>query len=162
MIIRSKIDIMPYITPDKIQSITIAAITRSSLKTCPPYTKRYPKPALLERYSPMITPTQAIPKLIFKVATKFGSVAGKTSLVMIWNLLAPIDFNSIIFSSDTPKYPLSRLIVVITTQIKIPIVTIAFVPIPTQIMINGPKAIFGKLFKTTRYGSNTRLNGVIK
>lgn len=83
IIMRSKIDIMPYIIPDKMQSITIAVITKSSLKICPPYTKRYPRPALLDKYSPMITPTQAMPKLIFRVATKLGRVAGKISLVRI-------------------------------------------------------------------------------
>jgi len=35
--------------------------------------------------------------------------------------------------------------------------TIAFVPAPNQIMISGPSAIFGRLFKTTIYGSRTFL-----
>lgn len=37
---------------------------------------------------------------------------------------------------------------------------IAGIPAPTQIIITGPKAIFGKLFKTTRNGSETlEMNG---
>ena len=48
--------------------------------------------------------------------------------------------------------------VVITTQISTHIVTIAFVPAPTQIIISGPRAILGRLFKTTIYGSKTFLN----
>ena len=52
--------------------------------------------------------------------------------------------------------------IVITTQIKMPIATIAFVPTPTQMMMRGPSAIFGKLLSTTKYGSSTRLIGVIK
>ena len=51
---------------------------------------------------------------------------------------------------------------VITTQINTPIVTIDFVPTPTQMMINGPRAIFGKLFKITKYGSKTRLANFVE
>ena len=101
----------------------------------------------------MITPTQAIPKLIFSVAIKFGIVAGMISFVKIWNLFAPMDFNSMIFSLETFKNPFNRFMVVITTQISIPIVTIAFVPIPTQMIMSGPRAIFGSEFKITKYGS---------
>lgn len=52
--------------------------------------------------------------------------------------------------------------VAITTQIKIPIVTMAFVPIPTQIIMSGPRAIFGKLFKMMIYGSKTLFSGEIE
>ena len=45
---------------------------------------------------------------------------------------------------------------------RIPIVTIAFVPIPTQMMMSGPREIFGRLFKITRYGSRTLRSGFIK
>ena len=47
-------------------------------------------------------------------------------------------------------------------QIKIPIITIAFVPVPIQTMISGPKAILGRLFNTIKYGSKTRLAEGIK
>ena len=72
------------------------------------------------------------------------------SFVRIWYLFAPIDFSNITFSLDTLKNPFNKFIVVITTQIKIPIVTIAFVPIPTQIIMRGPSAIFGKEFRITK------------
>ena len=40
-------------------------------------------------------------------------------------------------------------------EIASPIVTIAPIPAPTQIIMTGPSATFGKLFKTTKYGSDT-------
>lgn len=43
-----------------------------------------------------------------------------------------------------------------------PIVTMAFVPTPTHIMMRGPSAIFGKLLSTIRYGSKILRIGVIK
>ena len=42
------------------------------------------------------------------------------------------------------------VITVTITVISTAITTIAVLPLPNQIIISGPSAIFGKLFKTTR------------
>ena len=153
---------MDRIKADKMHKIAMAVITKSNLNICPPYTRRYPSPALLDKYSPIITPTHAIPKLIFRVATKFGRVAGNMSFENIWNLFAPIVCINMIFSFGISRYPFNKFIVVMTTQINIPIVTIALVPTPTQMIIKGPRDIFGSEFKTTKYGSKTFRSGVIR
>ena len=44
-------------------------------------------------------------------------------------------------------------IIVIMIVIKIQITTILCIPAPTQIIITGPSAIFGREFSTTMYGS---------
>ena len=48
-------------------------------------------------------------------------------------------------------------IMVMIIIIKISIVTIDDVPTPTQMIIIGPSAIFGREFRTTMYGSRIRL-----
>ena len=53
------------------------------------------------------------------------------------------------------RKPLSILMVVITTEISTAMVIIAPFPVPAHIMIMGPRAILGRLFSTTTYGSNT-------
>ena len=103
-----------------------------------------------------------MPRLIFKTAIKLGKLLGIISFCIICHLLAPIVFNSVIFDTSVSKYPLSKEMVVTIMQIKIPMVTMALVPAPIQIIISGPSAIFGKLFKITRYGSSTlRVKGNI-
>ncbi len=42
-----------------------------------------------------------------------------------------------------------------TVAIDIAITIIAGIPAPTQIMITGPNAVLGRLFKTTKKGSDT-------
>ena len=42
-----------------------------------------------------------------------------------------------------------------------PIVTIAFVPIPTHMIMSGPSAILGKEFRIMIYGSRTFFSGGI-
>ena len=145
-----------YIIPAIKHSRTVLAITRSRLNICPPYTIRYPSPALLTKYSPIIVPTQVKPTLIFSTLINSHNEFGKTNLVSIWNLLAPILLSSIILFWSHPLNAFSIDNVVITTIISISIATIDFVPTPIQIINTGPKAILGRLFSTTRYGSSMR------
>lgn len=49
-----------------IANIITPVITKSSWNTCPPYTIKYPKPALDTKNSPVITPTNDNPIFTFK------------------------------------------------------------------------------------------------
>lgn len=87
-----------YIPAANTHRIAVAAMTRSSLKTWPPYTIRYPKPAFDTMYSPIMEPIQAMPTHIFSIPINCGIAEGMTSFVKICSLLAPIDrSNSILF-----------------------------------------------------------------
>ena len=82
---------------------------------------------------------------------------GKTSLVNVWNFVAPSDFNSKILFLSVAKNPFSIVIIVTIIVIIIAINTIDLVPAPNHTIIIGPNAILGKLFKITIYGSITPL-----
>ena len=147
---RSKRVTAAYISAARIQRINTALMTRSNLKTCPPYTIRYPIPALETMYSPMMEPIQAIPTLIFSMEIKLGSEDGTTSFVKICNLEAPMDFKrSSLFSSVDIK-PFSIFSIATIRPISTVMKTIALLPVPHQIMISGPSAILGRAFSTTK------------
>ena len=130
-------------------------ITRSSWKICPPKIIRYPNPAPDTRYSPIIVPTHASPTLTFNTEIIFVREPGRMSLYSIWNLLAPMDFSRRILFLSHAKKPLRKPIIATIMHIKKVMTIIGLVPIPTQMMIRGPRAIFGRLLRTTIYGSST-------
>ena len=61
----------------------------------------------------------------------------------------------LIFSLSVFRNPLSISKIVTITDIARAITIIALIPAPTQIIIIGPKATLGKLFNTTKKGSDT-------
>ena len=79
-----------YINPATTPSIITLAITKSNLNTCPPYTIKYPKPALDTKNSPEMTPTKESPILTFKELIKVEILAGITIFVNIctvWSII---------------------------------------------------------------------------
>lgn len=60
-----------------------------------------------------------------------------------------------IFSLSVFKKPCNISKIVTIKDIAKAMTIIAFVPDPTQIIIIGPNATFGRLFNTTKNGSNT-------
>ena len=138
-----------------LRNIITLVITKSNWNTCPPYTIKYPSPAFDTRNSPDITPTKDKPKLIFNELINVVIFAGITILVNNCILFAPNVFAILIFSLSvlTKPFEISRIVTI--NDIAIPIVIIAKVPAPTQIIIIGPSATFGRLFNTTKNGSVT-------
>lgn len=94
---------------------------------------RKPRPSLATRNSPIITPTQDRPTLIFRAETKVGIDAGKIKFVRIWLFLAPKVFNNFILSSSTSLKPFKTDIIVTTTEISRAITIIAVIPLATNI-----------------------------
>ena len=82
-----------------------------------------------------------------------GSDEGTTSFLKICHLLAPIDFKSSILFSSVAIKPFSIFKIATISPIRIVMNTMGLLPVPHQMMIKGPSAIFGSAFKTTRYGS---------
>ena len=62
-----------------------------------------------------------------------------------------------IFPLSEERNPFSIVIIVTIIVIITVIKTIDFVPLPNQTIIIGPKAIFGREFRTIIYGSDIRL-----
>ena len=113
-------------------------------------------PALDTIYSPIIEPIQAIPTLIFSIEIKFGKDDGMTSLVKICSFVAPIDCNRSNLFLSVAINPLNIFKMATISPIKTVINTMALLPVPHQIIISGPRAILGKAFNTTKYGSLMR------
>ena len=86
---------------------------------------------------------------------KVDRFAGMTILVKICNLLAPKVLAIFIFSLSVFIKPCKISKMVTIREIARAITMIACVPEPTQIIIIGPRATFGKLFNTTKNGSKT-------
>lgn len=78
---------------------------------------------------------------------------GRMSFQKIWNLFACIDFISKILSLSHDRKAFIIEMVVMTMQMRTHIVMIAVAPEPTQRIMIGPRATFGKLFKIMMYGS---------
>lgn len=76
--------------------------------------------------------------------------AGIIRWVKIWILLAPKVFNNFTLSSSTSWNPAKTLMIVTTMDINKAIITMAFIPLPTQNIIIGAKATLGKAFNTTK------------
>ena len=62
--------------------------------------------------------------------------------------------------SSVAENPPSMVSVVTITVMRTVITIIDLSPLPNQIIITGPSAIFGRLFSTTIYGSAIFLRGV--
>ena len=139
-----------YIIAASTQRINTALITKSSLNTWPPYTIRYPIPALETMYSPIIEPIQAIPTLIFNMEMKLGKEEGMTSFVKICNFDAPMDFKRRSLFSSVVINPFNIFRIATIKPMSMVINTIALLPVPHHIMISGPRAILGNAFKTTK------------
>lgn len=103
------------------QSITMLAMTKSSLNTWLPYTIRYPSPARETRYSPTMTPTQLMPTLILRALMIVGTDAGSTTIVSICSLVAPSVLMRSCFSPVISSKPASTVITVTTRDISRPI-----------------------------------------
>jgi len=144
-----------YIIAATIARIITLVITRSSWNTCPPYTIKYPRPALETKNSPDITPTSDNPILTLSEFIKVEMFAGITIFVNTCNLVALNVFA--IFSNSLSvfinPFRISRTVTI--SEIANAINIIAPIPAPTHIIITGPSAILGKLFKTTKNGSAT-------
>ena len=80
---------------------------------------------------------------------------GITIFVSIWNLLALKVFAILIFSLSVSIKPCKISSIVTIKEIASAITIIELVPEPTQIIITGPRATLGKLFRTTKNGSKT-------
>ena len=137
-------------------SASTLAMTRSILKTWPPYTIKYPSPARETRNSPAMTPTSDRPMLTFSESNRVGTLYGSTILQKIWLWVAPKVRAMRMAPGSVSRKPLSISSTVTTSEIAIAIKTMARVPAPARMMITGPRAIFGRLLSTTRYGSLTR------
>ena len=130
-------------------------ITKSNLKTCPPYTIKYPKPAFDTKNSPDITPTKESPIFTFNEFMNVPIFAGITIFVSNCNLVQLKVLAILIISLSVFRYPFNISNIVTISEIAIAITIIAGFPEPTQMIIIGPNATFGKLFNTTKYGSAT-------
>lgn len=108
------------------------------------------------RNSPAMTPTSDNPMLIFSELNSVAMLDGSTIFTNIWNRFAPKVRAICIRSRSVPRKPLSISSTVTIIEMASAMTIIAFIPAPTQIIITGPSAIFGRLFSTTRYGSITR------
>lgn len=86
----------------------------------------------------MITPTKDNPIFTFKELKKVEILAGITILVRICNLLALNVLAILINSLSVFKKPFSISNTVTIKEMAIPIVTIAPIPAPTQMIITGP------------------------
>ncbi len=81
--------------------------------------------------------------------------AGITILVKIWNLFALKVLAILIISLSVLIKPFKILRIVTINEIARAITIIELVPAPTQMIIIGPNATFGKLFNITKNGSKT-------
>ena len=72
-----------YIPPARMHKIIVDSITKSSLKTAPPYIMRYPRPAPETKYSPIIVPTQESPIVTFSADINSPTDEGIISFVSI-------------------------------------------------------------------------------
>ena len=79
-------------------------------------------------------------------------------MVRICRFVAPIDFKRSNLFSSVDKKPFNILSMATIRPIKMVIKIMALLPVPNQIIIKGPSAIFGRAFNTTKYGSEIRLN----
>ena len=131
------------------QRMTVAAITRSSLNTCPPYTMRYPSPARETMYSPMMEPIQLMPTATLSMETKAGREDGRTSFTRICALFAPIDRRSSTLPSSAERKAESMCRMTRMTVTRMVMKTMARLPVPHQMMMSGPKAILGSALRTT-------------
>ena len=86
---------------------------------------------------------------------KVDLLAGIIILVSICNLFALNVLAIFINSLSVLLNPFNISSIVTINEIISAITIIAGIPAPTQIIITGPKAILGKLFKTTKNGSDT-------
>jgi len=97
----------------------------------------------------MIDPIQAMPTFTFSMEIKEASDAGITSLRKIWNLLAPMERSRrILFLSVATNAASMCMIATISPTMTV-INRMALLPVPNQMMISGPSAIFGRAFRTT-------------
>ena len=92
---------------------------------------------------------------IFKELIKVEIFAGITILVKIWNLFALKVLAILIISLSVLIKPFKILRIVTINEIARAITIIELVPAPTQMIIIGPNATFGKLFNITKNGSKT-------
>lgn len=93
--------------------------------------------------------------MIFKEFIKVEILAGITTLVNSCNLVAPNVLAILIFSLSVFMKPCKMSRIVTIREIARAMTIIAEVPEPTQIIIIGPRATFGRLFNTTKNGSKT-------
>ena len=124
--------------PATIPNIITLVITKSNLKTCPPYTIKYPKPAFETKNSPDITPTRERPIFTFREFINVLIFAGIIIFVSNCNLVQLKDFAILIISLSVFKNPFKISNIVTIKEIAIAITIIAEVPEPTHIIIIGP------------------------
>ena len=103
----------------------------------------------------MIEPIHAMPTATFSMEIKAASEEGITSFLRIWNFVAPIERRSRILLGSVARNAESMCMMTTMIPTAIAINTIAFDPVPNQMMMSGPSAILGSAFKTTMYGSST-------
>ena len=97
-----------------------------------------------------MTPTSDRPMLIFRELKRVVRLEGKTIFCKICIRLAPKVRAILIFSGSVARKPLSISSTVTISEMARAMTMMAWVPAPTQMMITGPKAIFGRLLSTTR------------
>ncbi len=97
----------------------------------------------------MIEPIHAMPTATFSIEINAASDEGITSFLKIWNFVAPIERRSRILFGSVDRNAESMCMMTTISPTAIAIKTIAFDPVPNQMMIRGPSAILGSAFKTT-------------
>ena len=128
----------------------IDVITRFKLNTCEPYVIIYPKPCFDTKSSPIITPISDRLIFILRVFTKLGMLPLKMSFANIVIFDAPNDFIRVIFDGSVLIKELYILIIVVNTAIRRAINMIDLTFAPTQIIISGPREIFGSELSTVK------------
>lgn len=120
-------------------NIITHVITKSSWNTWLPYTIKYPNPAFDTKNSPVITPTNDNPIFTFNELKNVEILAGIMILVSVCNLFALNVFAIFISSLSVFKNPFNISSIVTIRDIASPIVIMAPIPAPTQIIIIGPQ-----------------------
>ena len=111
---------------------------------------RYPSPALETKNSPAITPTRERPMLIFREPKRVPMLLGRTIFRKIWLLVAPKVAAMRMASRSVRRKPPSISKTVTIREIASAIKMMASVPAPTTMIITGPRAILGRLLRTTK------------
>ena len=114
---------------------------------------RYPRPERAAKNSPMITPTRESPIFTFIMLKSNGIQLGMTAMVRQSFFVPPRVRMSVRRSLSTWRNPLYKFRILPKTAMEMAVIMIVFILFPSQTIRIGARADFGRLFKTTRYGS---------